>query len=310
MPSRIDLVLEGGGIRGVALAGAYEALAGASIRPANVAGTSAGAIVAALIAAGYTAEELERIAVEQEFAALLDPVVPWLPTRPLRALAGIVRDWGIYKGDRFVAWLDRKLRDRGCACFGSCMGGIPDRGSQSRLRVVASDITMNRLFVFPDDLAGLGVDPETFPIADAVRASIGIPFVFRPYAVAAGGEVTRFVDGGLLSNFPVGLFDDPANAIRPTIGIRVSRGQERLVIRNLRGYVAAIVGTAVSALDARDVVKAADAVRTIQIDTGDTRVTDFAMPRERRRLLYHSGRWAAERFLENNGMHRKTTWPT
>lgn len=302
---RIDLVLEGGGIRGVALAGAYEALVAAGCRPVNVAGTSAGAIVAALIAAGYTPAELERVAVTQEFAELLDPVVPWLPGRPLRAVAGIVRDWGIYKGDRFVSWMSGMLKAKGCACFGSCMGGISDRGSMSRLRIVASDITMNRIFVFPDDLHDLGIDPETFPIADAVRASIGIPFVFRPYTLSADGRTTKFVDGGLLSNFPIGLFDDPANAIRPTVGVRVSRGQERLVIRDLRGYIAAIVSTAISALDARDAARAADAVRTVRIETGAVRVTDFAMSKDRRRALYHAGRRAAEAFVDGRGMGRR-----
>ena len=50
----VDLVCEGGGVKGIGLAGAYSVLEERGYRPNNVAGTSAGAITAALIAAGYS----------------------------------------------------------------------------------------------------------------------------------------------------------------------------------------------------------------------------------------------------------------
>ena len=59
--SNVDLVFEGGGLKGIGLVGAYSVLEERGYRPQNVAGASAGAIVAALVAAGYTAVELREV---------------------------------------------------------------------------------------------------------------------------------------------------------------------------------------------------------------------------------------------------------
>ena len=68
----VDLVCEGGGVKGIGLAGAYSALEQAGYEPQNVAGTSAGAITAALIAAGYSADELREIVFELDFRQFED----------------------------------------------------------------------------------------------------------------------------------------------------------------------------------------------------------------------------------------------
>ena len=60
----VDLVCEGGGVKGIGLAGAFSALEEHGYKPQNVAGTSAGAITAALIAAGYSAAEVKEIIFE------------------------------------------------------------------------------------------------------------------------------------------------------------------------------------------------------------------------------------------------------
>lgn len=58
---RLDGVFEGGGVKGIALVGALEEIEQAGYHFVNVAGTSAGAIVATLVAAGYSAAELKPI---------------------------------------------------------------------------------------------------------------------------------------------------------------------------------------------------------------------------------------------------------
>ena len=58
---RVDAVFEGGGVKGIALVGAAAVVEAAGYRFNNLAGTSAGAIVAALLGAGYTAAELQSI---------------------------------------------------------------------------------------------------------------------------------------------------------------------------------------------------------------------------------------------------------
>ncbi len=68
----VNIVLSGGGIKGIAFAGAYEEIEKKYKRIGNVAGVSAGALVGALIGAGYTSRELGRIMKEFDFSSLSD----------------------------------------------------------------------------------------------------------------------------------------------------------------------------------------------------------------------------------------------
>src|SRR4029453_13730341 len=100
----VDLVCEGGGVKGVGLAGAYSVLEEHGYRVQNVAGTSAGAITAALIAAGYTAEELKKIVFELDFAQFEDK--GWEDRIPLFGKGiSLLSDQGIYEGTRFLEWI-------------------------------------------------------------------------------------------------------------------------------------------------------------------------------------------------------------
>src|SRR3712207_624013 len=86
---RVDLVFEGGGVKGIGLVGALSILEEQGFEPQNVAGTSAGAIVATLLAAGYTAAELHEIMLDLDFRQFMDTatedLVPFLGT-PLSLL--------------------------------------------------------------------------------------------------------------------------------------------------------------------------------------------------------------------------------
>src|SRR3954453_13731963 len=68
----VDLVFEGGGVKGIAMVGALSVLEEHGYKPQNVAGTSAGAIVATLLAAGYTAAELRDLISNQDFSEFMD----------------------------------------------------------------------------------------------------------------------------------------------------------------------------------------------------------------------------------------------
>lgn len=73
-----------------------------------------------------------------------------------------------------------------------------------------TDLSEGRILVVPSGLAHYGIDPDRFDVAHAVHMSASIPFFFEP-VIEAGHH---FVDGGLLSNFPVWLFDRPPRARR------------------------------------------------------------------------------------------------
>jgi len=106
----IDLVLAGGGVKGVGLVGAVVKLMDAGYRAYRVAGTSAGSLVGAIVAAAakddqLTGEQVKELALSMNYRKFLDPGP--VESFPLLGPAwGILQGSGIYKGDyarEFVA---------------------------------------------------------------------------------------------------------------------------------------------------------------------------------------------------------------
>jgi NTE family protein len=301
----IDLVMEGGGIKGVALVGALSVLEDRGYRWVNMAGTSAGAIVATLATAGYTAAELRPIIGGLDFSQFLDSTPRWLPPKT-RAIYNLLAHWGIYTGDRFLTWMQQMLAAKGVRTFRDLKRGIPDRRQRYRVRVVASDVTRGRMLVLPEDIGHYGIDPDDLEVALAVRMSMSIPGLFRPVVqpmTDAGGKRYTFyiVDGGLLSNFPISLFDGPGMDDRPTFGLRLTNhGQPTMVQYRTRGlisYIMAMLGTVVGAADAY-YLDSHTFLRTIEIDNMGISPIQFDLDRTQKQALYESGCAAARAFLE------------
>jgi NTE family protein len=304
-----DLVFEGGGVKGIGLAGAFAALQEQGIIPQRVAGTSAGAINAALVAAGYTAEELDRILLEVPFRSFMDEgpedKVPFAG-HGISALTQL----GIYEGAAFERWITGLLEAKGITRFGQLADPeaetIEDR---YRLKVIASDVTRRCMLVLPDDADQLGLDPDELEIAKAVRMSMSIPVFFEPviHRNPRTGQDHVIVDGGMLSNFPVWLFDckdrdprwptfglmlvaaDPREPVAPADAQRVGRFSPL-------GYVRALASTMMEAHD-RMYMEAASFARTIPIPTLGVGTTEFDIRPDRVKALYASGHGAATDFL-------------
>ncbi|MCL2177410.1 MAG: patatin-like phospholipase family protein [Firmicutes bacterium] len=224
-----DIAFMGGGVRGIAFVGAVKALESAGYKVRRVAGTSAGAIVAALLAAGYCADEMRA---EMEALNYLN-----FKSRDHRNF-GVVseffhlrRDLGVYSADYFEAWIDGLLAKKGKRVFGDLWGGAIGGGVRSNsgmsssgtlggqplsqyekalpLQLTASDIVNKRLLILPQDLALFGLDPNSFSIAKAVRMSMSIPLFYEPYRLKdTSGCEHLIVDGGLFCNYPIWLLDD------------------------------------------------------------------------------------------------------
>jgi NTE family protein len=319
----VDLVFEGGGVKGVGLAGAYSVLEERGFEAKNVAGTSAGAITAALIAARYTADELREIIVSLDYGQFQDK--GWEDKIPLvNRTVSILRDKGIYEGKRFYEWIKELLEAKGIRTFRDLVieEFAEDPKYRSRLQVIASDVTGRRLLVLPRDAGELGLDPDDLEVAQAVRMSMSIPFFFEPVRVKneKTGEKHTIVDGGMLSNFPVWLFDCEKDEepewptfgcllVEPEpqkpIGDRLPK-EDRGVIA-LIDYVKAMAQTMMEAHD-RMYVQQAQWARTIGIPTLGVGTTEFGITRERALALYDSGRKATEEFLEtwNFGAYKAT----
>src|ERR671917_1498883 len=91
----VDLVFEGGGVKGIALVGAFSVLEEQGYEPQNMAGASAGAIVATLIAAGYTAAELREIIGKLDYDLFKDEA--WEDRIPLMDKSlSMLKDLGLY----------------------------------------------------------------------------------------------------------------------------------------------------------------------------------------------------------------------
>src|ERR1700722_9742430 len=237
VPQPVNLVLEGGGVKGIGLVGAISVLEEHGFSFVRVAGTSAGAIVGALVAAGFTSTELHELMVSLDYTKFRD-ASGWEKVVPLVKGTDLWFHEGIYKGEYFHTWISEQLATKNKHTFADLRTdagpGVPDN-EQYRLVVMASDVSQGQLRRLPWDFEDARHPRDGQRIADAVRASMSIPFFFRPFPLnvyADGPSV--FVDGGMLSNFPVDAFDGPGGAPTavPTIGIKLSARQRADVIRH------------------------------------------------------------------------------
>jgi NTE family protein len=310
----VDLVCEGGGVKGIGLAGAYSVLEEHGYQPNNVAGTSAGAITAALIAAGYSADELKKIVFEMDFRRFEDK--NWEEHLPGVGIPlSLLMRTGIYKGDEFYDWLKGLLAEKNIYTFADLKAGWEKPKFESRLQVIASDISSRQLLVLPRDAEVLGERWDTLEVAKAVRMSMSIPIFFQPVRMQnpKTNHVHVIVDGGMLSNYPVWLFDcAPGETPRwPTFGLLLVEPDPKTPItaripqpehapRGARGLVQLLSSMVHTMMEAHDrmYVEKEQYARTIPIPTLGVRTTEFEITPERKQAIYDSGRDAAEQFLQ------------
>ncbi|MGH3444868.1 MAG: patatin-like phospholipase family protein, partial [Nocardioidaceae bacterium] len=225
---RADLVLEGGGVKGIALVGAVTRLASAGYRFSRVAGTSAGAVVGAVVAALEHADEdllrLEDVARSLDYRKFRDRGMLGRLLGPLGVLAdavSVVVEGGAYEGDYLHDWVAGVLADLGVHTFGDLRTGDAEQiAHRYALVVLASDISRKRLVQLPWDYPKYGLDPDEQQVADAVRASGSIPYFFEPVTLTGAAGTSTLVDGGLISNYPIDIFDRPEPRW-PTIGVHL-----------------------------------------------------------------------------------------
>jgi NTE family protein len=308
---RADLVLEGGGAKGVALAGAAAELHDAGYRFARVAGTSVGALVGALLAAGMPPPELAAMARGLDLVTIA-PLSRWSRLGRFGRKLAVLFERGVYDHAPLRRWLTRELARYGVRTFGDLRIDDPEAdlpaGRNYRLVVTAADITRGRPVRLPWDAVDYGLDPDELPIADAVAASAALPLAFEPVRLrTATGDEAVLVDGGLLSRFPIDVFDrtDERPARWPTIGLKLSAVPEEggsLIRHPVTGplsYLQALLATAVASWDVRHLDDPAVIARTVFIDTSDVSTLDFSLPPEVRDDLVDRGHVAARTWFDD-----------
>ncbi|MBD3305496.1 alpha/beta hydrolase [candidate division KSB3 bacterium] len=315
--AKVDAVFEGGGVKGIGLVGAVSEVEKAGYEFECLAGTSAGAIVAALLAVGYTAEELKAELERLDYQQFKDESVIDRFGIIGKGLS-IGFEYGIYEGNYFEQWLETLLQAKGKTTFGDVkLTETGDPKYHYKLQIIATDLTERRLLVLPQALQDFGFLPEKFSIARAVRMSMSIPVFFEPVQLEdSTGHIHIIVDGGVLSNYPIWLLDDgTCDPPWPTFGFKLIepdkrrlKGPENNPILNAWNFLTAIASTMMDAHDNYHISESkGDYERTIGISTriameeGENviKATDFDLSQEAGERLYQNGMEAATEFLRH-----------
>lgn len=213
---RVRGVFEGGGAKGVLYVGALEGVLRCKTWFSAVAGASAGAITATLVASGMAPDEMRR-----EMKAGLDTLAPARFTNAWRRLR---HGAGFLDHEALNAWL-RLVLGQQCERLGVRPAGDSPTFSELYaatgidLFVVAADLTTRQVMVFNRALT------ERADVAGAVTASATIPLAFTPRVFGVDGAPVHFVaDGGIAANYPAFVFRD--EAFRAYVGLDTGGANE------------------------------------------------------------------------------------
>jgi len=292
---KIDGVFSGGGVKAFAHIGALESIYNHNLELKRVGGTSAGAIVAAFIAAGYKMDELYKLIEELNVNKLLDPpkITEMLPFLKWFFL---YFQLGINKGNKLENWIFKQLAKKQIYTFKDLYPGY--------LKMVVSDLTLGKMVVIPDDLERVyGVKPQDFSVAKAVRMSAGFPFFFKPVQMPnKKNSSSIIVDGGLLSNFPLWIFDNGEKKIdRPVLGVKLTDSLDEIYevneIQRAPHMLKAFLTTMKQAHDKRYISKTEES-NIILVKTENVSTMDFGLTGKSKEEMIQSGRKSADLFLE------------
>ena len=171
--------------------------------------------------------------------------------------------------------------------------------------MLASDITNKKLIILPDDLPNYEIDPMEFEISKAVVMSMSIPFYFFPFIFKTPSEKNLIVDGGLISNFPIWIFDSKKIPRWPTFGLKLKEDDILHLERShsLFSYISDIIQTALTHNENIH-LENKDAIRTIELPTLSIKTTDFNLNKSKVLSLYKSGYKATENFINSWSFQR------
>ncbi len=355
----VDLVQEGGGVLGVALAGYTYVMEQAGIRFLKLAGTSAGAINTLLMASAGTPSEARSEKVIEHMASLdisslvdgdqdVQNLVKTLTKedanflemafRVVRVLDDLKDHMGLNPGEEFYSWISKVLQGWGITTMAELherMSTLPqiieDMLSKTRtpggdpdwmMAIVAADLSTEIKAVLPDMGKLYYEDVASVNPAEFVRASMSVPFFFYPWiksnipqdeaTQARWQELTTyrgphpeavlFVDGGLLSNFPIDVFHDWHRVPgRPTFGVKLGHDQVNLNRVDEMSYTK-LAGTMINAatkIRDRDFISQHPDFNQLvaTIDIGDHDWLNFNIDDESKLDLFRRGARAAVEFL-------------
>ena len=206
-----NLVLEGGGMKGIAYAGALEVLDSLGISDSieRIAGTSSGAMNGLMYALGYSGKEIRHLNLNTNFGKYNQVGFP--------LIGGLIRmkkTYGYYKTDKLIEDLGKVMAAKGFSpdlTFEELYIARQSGKNVKLLYLIGANLTDQKTEVFSH---------ETYPtmqVLDAVRISISIPIYFEAIFMQPDGSLVEkndadsttkiMVDGGVLDNYPFFVFD-------------------------------------------------------------------------------------------------------
>ena len=338
-----NLVFEGGGIKGVAYVGALKNAQNKLFSFDNIisiGGTSAGAMTATLLALNYSLQEMEDSLrqldlknvflddenFKNEFLDIKENFHSNLLLNTFRVgkfLKQISEKFGLFPGETFLNYFEEKIsRQLGkYATFKDLQERIESGDRRFKfLYLIGSNLTTGDSETFSH------IDTPDMIISDAVRISMSIPLIWPPHKYYIKDEnnerIVRpdksndfYVDGGLLNNYPIGIFDRKVitNASETTyfnyktLGFRLSKPykfksfkkngeQEDLFFP----YLTSLINFYFKKEEVNHVKREQDQQRTVYIDTLGLSALDFNLTSENMDNLIESGLRAVDEFLEIN----------
>lgn len=366
----IDLVMEGGGMLGIAHIGYIYVLERAKIRFLGIGGASAGSINALVLAALGTPDEtkgaqLLKALANKNFYDFVDGgrVVRWfinaLLAKPknipvivltfaFRIAYCLWSKWGINPGDAFQNWIRDILKSENIhntAQLKARIETVPqglrviDRRKVARprkdkyitsqddicarLAMITADVSTESKIEFPKMAKLYWENPDAVDPSEYVRASMSIPYFFYPHKVnhlcpspttkkdwydetgykydeeAGLPKQAIFIDGGIMSNFPIDVFHTPNKVpIRPTFGVKLELDNRHQHIKNPKNLLGSIFNASRHTLDYDFIFKNPDYRHLVKhIPAEGYNWLDFNMSDEHKLELFIQGAQCAEEFL-------------
>lgn len=323
-----NLVFEGGGVKGIAYIGALDILAEREIIPKiqRIGGTSAGAINAILLGLGFTSKETKDILWSLDFKNFMDD--SWGIVRDTKRL---IEKYGWYKGNYFRDWIGKLIKEKtgNSESTFADIEAMKEKRNFKSLYFMGTNLSTSFSEVFSAE------HTPRICIADAVRISMSIPLFF---AVIRSIRGDTYVDGGVLDNYPIKIFDRKKylNSVnytetkyykkinkliktseRPfssyvynkeTLGFRLDTKEEIAVFRDhaepphkkIDDFFGYSWALVNTVLAAQQSAHLHndDWARTVYIDTLGVSTTDFDLPDSKKKLLVKSGNKGAVEYFE------------
>ena len=213
-----NLILEGGGIRGLAYPGAIKVLEEKNIIKdvERVAGSSAGAITALMVGLGYNSFEMDSVLQLLKLQKFNDGKNIFGKIHRLK------KEYGIFKGEKFEKWLSDLVKYKtgnANTTFSDLHQLHQNNNTFKDIYCTGTNVTKQRLQIFSWE------QTPSMQLKTAIHISGCIPVYYKPVAIDSSwnkvsiknnkNKFDLYVDGGMINNYPINMFDTCLNGNDP-----------------------------------------------------------------------------------------------